>query len=244
MTNTICKLWGAILLIAAFSLSITNQANAQTSACLTPPSCEELGYVFSSAECGSISLRCPFDTTRYFCTFSSKIADILYSDLTTSPTIIVGKTPIGVVFNMDKRLAIGLNYEMKINSNTKDAIVDGLGLVDGRKNTDLILAYAKSHSGVTMPAAEYCNNYSTPGTKAGDWYLMSASEHSLLSKQWEIVKSTMEKVGGNISQITSQPTLYQTSTQVGNTHIVLVNDIEIKVPFVEDGLPTFPIIKF
>lgn len=48
------------------SLLSVQQAEAQT--CVTPPSCEALGFNKNSADCvGKTMLKCPFDITRIYC---------------------------------------------------------------------------------------------------------------------------------------------------------------------------------
>lgn len=248
MFNYLKKLWGTALLVSAFSFMSLTGAYAQTTACVTPPSCEDLGYVYSTTQCITGVLKCPFDTGKVFCTFETKVGDILYSDMSTSPIVLPSKKPIGVIFDMAKRLAIGLEYEMKTNSNSADAIVDNISFTDGKLNTQLILAYAKEHEGVEMPAAEYCYNYSTPGTKAGDWFLMSTSEHTLLESKWTVVKETMDRLGVDFSALPESNAalvkLFQNSTQEGTTHYVIIGEMKIKVPHFLDGLPTFPVISF
>jgi len=65
-------------------LAYTSSALAQT--CTAAPSCEEMGYTQSASDCtGKISLRCPFDTTAYFC---AEIGSCDFSEypLTECPT--------------------------------------------------------------------------------------------------------------------------------------------------------------
>ena len=112
------------------------------------------------------------------------VGDILYSDMTINPDYVSSKTPIGVVFDCRKKLAIGLEQSQKywsvanfdvpgvenITSGTL-AITD----LDGKKNTSTVLAYCKAN-GKSCPAFEYVNSYKTEGTQAGDWYLPSMGE--------------------------------------------------------------------
>ena len=76
-----------LLLAAVFAAAaFTSQTLAQT--CVTPPSCENLGYNKTAAMCAGLDiLRCPFDDTKFFCSkkYMSQIAfgDILFSDMTT-----------------------------------------------------------------------------------------------------------------------------------------------------------------
>lgn len=55
-----------LLLAAVFAAAaFTSQTLAQT--CVTPPSCENLGYNKTAAMCAGLDiLRCPFDDTKVF----------------------------------------------------------------------------------------------------------------------------------------------------------------------------------
>ena len=113
------------------------------------------------------------------------VGDAIYSDkkcyLDGAP---FGKTPIGVVFDAEKRLAIALETSVKKWAE-KDVKISGLTTYstrteaekdyNGKNNTATIMAYAKTNN-YKFPAAEYAYNYTTAGTKAGDWYLPAAGE--------------------------------------------------------------------
>ena len=113
------------------------------------------------------------------------VGDILYSDMTINPDYVSGKTPIGVVFDCRKKLAIGLeqsqeywSYPDYLDVPGVDNITDSTLAItdlDGKKNTSTILAYCKAN-GKRCPAFEYVNSYKTEGTKAGDWYLPALGE--------------------------------------------------------------------
>lgn len=102
-----------LLLAAVFAAAaLTSQTLAQT--CVTPPSCENLGYNKTAAMCAGLDiLRCPFDDTKVFCSkkYMAQIAigDILFSDMTTSSNPVTGKTPIGIVFDSNQKLALALS---------------------------------------------------------------------------------------------------------------------------------------
>ena len=60
------KILGASLTLAAFSFITATQVAAQT--CVTPPTCESLGYNKTTADCeGKTILKCPFDTSQVYC---------------------------------------------------------------------------------------------------------------------------------------------------------------------------------
>ncbi len=108
---------GAMLLImTAFSV---NKVQAQT--CVMPPSCEDLGYTMTEADCASAEkiLKCPHDQSKMFCLTMAEIdpgssgnaGDILYEDHTTRADYVymVDNRAIGVVFDPVNRLAIALD---------------------------------------------------------------------------------------------------------------------------------------
>lgn len=115
---------------------------------------------------------------------------VLYSDLTTSKNLVAGKTPIGIVYNESKKLAVALtdskkawstttfdisgltNYDdYNLSSATNKAIND----TNGKNNTKIIVNYCQSN-GKSCPAAEYAASYSTEGASAGNWYLPATAE--------------------------------------------------------------------
>lgn len=64
MTNNLTKILRSGSAILAFSCLISTSVSAQT--CATPPSCEELGYVYSSSDCTD-GLSCPFNLSQKWC---------------------------------------------------------------------------------------------------------------------------------------------------------------------------------
>ncbi len=208
MTSNSRKIHGMSLVILAFFLA-ASIATAQT--CVTPPSCDTLGYKQSASDCSGQErvLKCPFDQTKMFCldtiTQEVNVGDILYSDMTVSGNIIVSKTPIGVVFDSSKRLAIALaksgdqmtwdeSEEGESYSIPGLQSIDSNNFEDGKVETAAIIAYGKSN-GKSFPAAEYCNSYKTAGTKAGDWFLPSYLELQTLATNRVAVESTLESLG-------------------------------------------------
>ena len=181
-------------------------------ACIQTPTCSSLGYTSTSSCTGGT--KCPFgnawnctasdlndkiteqtnkiteletqitELKKEMVMSNCQVGDILYSDMTINPDYVSSKTPIGVVFDCRKKLAIGLEeshqywsdgyFDVPGVDNITDrtlAITD----LDGKKNTSTILAYCKAN-GYSCPAFEYVNSYKTEGTKAGDWYLPSMGE--------------------------------------------------------------------
>ena len=133
------------------------------------------------------------------------VGDILYSDMTINPDYVRGKTPIGVVFDCRKKLAIGLEHSQQYWSypdyfdvpgvdnmpNEVFAIAD----LDGKKNTSTILAYCKT-KGKSCPAFEYVNSYKTEGTIAGDWYLPAFGELYAIYGNKDVLNIALVKIDG------------------------------------------------
>ena len=187
-------------------------SGAAEAACIQTPSCSSLGYTSSSSCTGGI--KCPFGNAwnctasdlstqiteitnkittieekivkieKENATSNCKIGDILYSDMSCNTNLVISKTPIGVIFDMTNKLAIGLK-ESQLFWSTTDFDVPGVDNItdrtlaitdlDGKKNTSTILAYCKAN-GESCPPFEYVNSYKTEGTQAGDWYLPSMGE--------------------------------------------------------------------
>ncbi len=190
---------GAMLLImTAFSF---NKAQAQT--CVMPPSCEDLGYKQTEADCEGLDivLKCPTDMTKMACLGSSESQDvsvgaILYGDGTVASGLVAGKKPIGIVFDVFNRFALALTTEKmywsdsscdtpnleNCESNDKDPKTT-CG-IDGRANTDAILA---STCNGTTYAANAANDYQPDGCTAdfcqkGKWFLPSYRDlHTIYS---------------------------------------------------------------
>ena len=129
---------------------------------------------------------------------------ILYSDMTVDDKIIKGKTPIGIVLDTNKRLAVALDqsssrlewggYLTDIPS-LKNCSSEPFSCgTDGKANTAAIIAFGKANN-ISYPAAEYCNKYTTPGTKAGDWHLPSYAEQRSIYKARNMVDATLKLLG-------------------------------------------------
>ena len=133
-----------------------------------------------------------------------QIGDILYSDKTCNPTLSDNKSPIGVVFDNTKNLAIGLytkNYTYAVNSfivsgvpayeNQSQAEAD----LNGKENTKKTIEYCNAN-GYSCPAFEYVNSYITAGTQAGDWYLPALGELKKIYTLSDTLNRTLLIIGG------------------------------------------------
>ena len=209
-------------------------SNAQALDCTPTPDCGSLGYTKTEADCqeADVVLKCPHDQSKMFClsqeeidgNTAPKVGDILYSDKTLSKELIETKTPIGVVFDEENRLAVALDQKSlswsmddyyDSSSGTRISIdVPGLDncsefaaittcSTNGKQNTAAIIAYVTS-TGKTgkYPAAEYCASYKPSTVQVADWYaegqwfLPSMKELETLSSNYEVVSAYLQKAGG------------------------------------------------
>ena len=141
------------------------------------------------------------DTATSYCF----IGDILYSDMTIDTNFIIGKTPIGVVFDCRRKLAIGLEHSVEYWSYPDYFDVPGVSNItsstlaitdlDGKKNTSTVLAYCKAN-GKNCQAFEYVNSYKTEGTKAGDWYLPALGELNAIFDNIDVLNIALGNISG------------------------------------------------
>ncbi len=137
-------------------------------------------------------------------TANCKIGDILYSDMSCNTNVVASKTPIGVIFDVTNKLAIGLE-EAREYWSTTEFDVPGLSNItsssavtadwQGKKNTQIVLEYC-SANGYSCPAFEYVNSYKTEGTQAGDWYLPAMGELNAIYGNKDVLNITLKKIGG------------------------------------------------
>ena len=138
-------------------------------------------------------------------TANCKIGDILYSDMSCNTNVVASKTPIGVIFDVTNKLAIGReesSYSLYWSSDNFD--VPGLNNIkssavtadwQGKNNTKAVLEYCKAN-GKSCPAFEYVNSYKTEGTQAGDWYLPAFGELNAIYGNKGVLDVALGKIGG------------------------------------------------
>ena len=169
--------------------------------CVTPPTCDELGFTVNIEDCAGAALKCPWDLSKAACRVKSAEVPlpILYGDGTVDKKIFENKTPIGIVFDETNRLALAL---IEVNSSTPigntpvywsnnycdipelmncqydygNIAIDSCS-ADGQTNTAVILATNDDCSGRTIAAIE-TNLYqpqgcSTDFCKKNQWFLPS-----------------------------------------------------------------------
>ena len=174
--------------------------------CAVPPTCEELGYTMTEADCSDkATLKCPFDYTKMFCVSSTdpsapitcSVGDILYDDYNCYLIAPSGKTAIGVVFDTSKRLAIALELKSRLPWHSYGTDITSMTNcteskynhcdTDGQVNTDRIIAFSGSEN--DYPAG-YCRS------KGEEWFLPSASELETLFYNKTAVNDGLSKAGG------------------------------------------------
>ena len=200
-------------------VGFVGSAWAANEQCMVPPNCADLGYTNASS-CGN-GIKCPWGET-WFCppeTEVCEIGSILYSDMTCSAEVKTDKTPIGVVVYADEvgsRQALALKFAE--NGNTykwsfKDVDIADLPNLNREhayfdyssyENTAKILVHGIRKIEYYHPAAWAANEYSTEGTKAGDWSLPAAGVFSSYFSNRELIDKTLSTVGaGDISNAIS-----------------------------------------
>ncbi len=196
-------------LLYLLSILLLSAVPAQAQTCTSAPSCAALGYDKTSTDCtGQAMLKCPFDQSKVFCAGTSACGggsgtpdgsgcndgDFLFADKSCSVVLLSGRNPIGIVFSSENRLAVALNERKLEWGGYNKEIGSAARGTSGKSNTAAILAYGKTNN-ISYPAAEYCNKYSTSGTKAGDWFLPSLEELKLLSNNFSGINSALKILG-------------------------------------------------
>ena len=163
-------------------------------ACIATPSCTTLGYT-STSSCTN-GIKCPFGN-YWNCDLANKIDEleqkieqsqgnsgnasstckigsILFSDKTCGDEAQYGKTPIGVVVYLGGSGGQALALENVGNSykwSSKRTEIGCKDMYNSCENTKKIIAAGDKN---TYQAAWAAHEYSTEGTKAGDWCLPAA----------------------------------------------------------------------
>ena len=192
-------------------------------ACIATPSCTTLGYTETSSCDGG--LKCPFgnywncdlankitelektieNIKQESATSTCKIGSILYSDMSCADDVVAYKTPIGVIVYMGPRgyQAMALkSLDTKYKWSTE--YVDVSGLPDLSESAATLDYASCENSKIIMaagdkskyPAVWAANEYSTEGTKAGDWCLPAAGIFTSYYKNQEAINTGFRRVNG------------------------------------------------
>lgn len=214
-----------ILLSTALTLMTSGQVWA--AACATPPDCASLGYTMTASECGGrTAIKCPTDPSKVWCDKPADTGlqpgDILYSDMTTSPLIVKGKKPIGVVYSAVQRMAISLDEATK-SWGPKGSNPYGLAGTGKARTKILYDLY-----GSKAPAAEYCYTYKTEGTNPGDWFIPSAYEISQTRyNEFRLLECSRSNVVGGVSH-TLTGTCYERDFILATSNLPLPTECNLQ----------------
>ena len=118
--------------------------------------------------------------------------------------MLAGKTPIGIVFDADRRTAIALESSpSSIDWSTEYVDIPGLMNItdrskafqdfNGKAKTAAIKAYNSSLS--NYPAAKYAYEYKTTGTNVGEWYLPAFGELYTVYSNKDFLNYALSLVG-------------------------------------------------
>jgi len=197
------------ILAMLWGFSLTMYSGTAWAACI-PGDCTSLGYTKSEASCEGDIIRCPFDTSKVFCrekeVYVMQAGDILYSNKTTSHYYDSDtKTPIGVVVDPDRRLAMTLKCITKEWA-TSSASGNNVAAIPDKKGSDAQEDYnGKSYTkaivddcAANCPAAYYAYNYTTTGTAKGEWFLPSGGQLWLFAQNYEKIEKGLSKVGAQL----------------------------------------------
>ena len=220
--------------------------------CSLAPDCASLGYTKSSSDCNGLdTIKCPFNTSKVFCV---EAADkevqtetlIVYGDGTVSNKILTDKTPMGIVFDESKRLAVALTFVDKNGKPDSDgnmpwssSYCDIPNLVncpidpnevllcgtDGRANTNAILA--NSCNGTTY-AADAVNAYAPSGCVAnfcqqGKWFLPSYKELDDMANMRPKINNTLKLLRSKWTTYDVHDNWYWTSTERASSDVWAYN---------------------
>ena len=197
-----------LILMTSAAVIVPLSCLAEDITCTATPNCADLGYT-STTSCDN-GVKCPWGEA-WFCPPPlpevCEIGSILYSDMTCYKEAQAGKTPIGVVVYVD---GLGGGQAMALKSlDTKYAWggygTDISGLTNYTSSSTAATDYARCEnskiimaagSKSTYPAVWAANEYSTEGTKAGDWCLPAAGIFTSYYNNQTSVNLGFERVNG------------------------------------------------
>ncbi len=212
-----------LFLIACVGFSFFS-INSYAVDCTNIPSCDVLGYTNTEENCIDEFIRCPFDVTKVSCTKNlytkdcDTIGDILYGDgsCAISPNQIESSlVPIGIVFDVNNRLAVALHnveqdgangkgqtkwsenncdIEYIENCTNKNEAITSCS-TNGSFNTESLLEDNGGCSGVTY-IANTAHAFQPKGCnknfcKRGQWFIPSLRDLNNLYQAKDIVNNSL-----------------------------------------------------
>ncbi len=230
------------LLLAGTFLGLCGTVFAETPNCAVRPTCKELGYVMTADECGSApKLKCPFgDDSAFFCIKSEEdepsasqstcgIGSILYSDKKCYDGTPSGVTPIGVVIDNSRRVAISLTIKPSLAWGGYGTDEPGLdNVTSSNYQTYDTSGYANTYQLVKNstsdhPAAEYCYNSTEGGMPASSWYLPSAKDLKSFYSNFPQVDPTLLSLGAPAFKANSSTMAYWSSNERTANYAFAIN---------------------
>ena len=211
------------ILYATTAFILCGIAQSQA-ACIATPSCTSLGYT-STSSCTN-GIKCPFgnywncdlankitelektieNIKQESATSTCKIGSILYSDMSCADDVVAYKTPIGVIVYMGPRgyqamalKSLDTKYKWSTESVGDISGLPNLSESDASKdyasceNSKIIMAAGDKNK---YPAVWAAHEYSTEGTKAGDWCLPAAGIFTLYNNNQEAINTGFSRADG------------------------------------------------
>ena len=197
-----------LILMTSAAIIVPLSGLAEDITCTATPNCADLGYTESSCP-DNKGVKCPWGEA-WFCPPSPpevcEIGSILYSDMTCSTKAKAGKTAIGVVVYVD---ATGAGQAMALKSigsykwakkyvnisTLPDYVSASRVATDfaSCENSAIIRAQGDSS---TYPAVWAAYNYSTEGTKVGDWCLPAGGIFTSYDNNQSVINTGFSRAGG------------------------------------------------
>ena len=221
-----------LLLAGAALIGLGGSAYAAID-CAVPPTCEELGFAYSSAKCdGQSTLKCPFDQTKVFCgepaalVVTCTVGAILYDDLKCYDEAPEGKTAVAIVFDTSKKLAIALDQQSNIQWGGYGTDISGLYNCTGtnyatcgtagKDNTQKIVSALGQSLSYAAPSCYLKSSYSG-GLPLGSWFLPSAMELTTLWDNKDAVNTSLKTIGGTTISTSGY---YWSSTELSSSSVL------------------------
>ncbi|MBO5443325.1 MAG: hypothetical protein J6A33_06015, partial [Alphaproteobacteria bacterium] len=204
------------------------------------PTCDNGGYLDAQPAGQTCTPITYYDRNCFQndCKASELPLPVLYSDKTVSNSIISGKTPIGIVLDKTKNLAIALqmtdgsgaaswgptnNDIPSLQNYTQDPSSDS---VSGKTLTDNALqqtSLLKNTGSIFYKAY----NYQTEGTNKGDWFIPSASELKKLVSNSTAITNTIKQITGK-TYGNPQNVIFWASNEYDNGNAWIVSSTSTK----------------
>lgn len=148
--------------------------------CTASPECATLGY--TQTECPKGGIRCPFDKTKMFCVSGFGGEDFSFKNTIYQYQIVFADGSTGTYYD-DTKDPIGIITYVHPN---------------GQGNHGLIMSLDQPTVQTRAFALHYCANYTTKGTKVGDWHLADIGEIGTMQNGDEIDNTTQLNTLNNI----------------------------------------------